>query len=304
MLSTCCSFTRVVRVCAALLWPLSDRNSCCLWFWQLVFGVSLRDATSNLPSSPNPLSNRSVLHDGKKHKTIISSQPSALREEARRTNLPLLAIGCHADYSGERRTSPFNVIERSLSLAVVIKTKSLRISATTFPTALSLYVTHDGRTHNHNSTFSANKHVVQICRSLLSAAADGLADGSGEHRTSPVNGIERSLSRAVKDSACLRNMYHVSNSVVFVHCAGTLAKGYPLSKLFSKAEPVPFEKEIDINLVYSSCLKHVNEMLLGDPLQADQRTQSFHFPIVIHQSLDPAARSSTQARSSLSLHEL
>ena len=29
-------------------------------------------------------------------------------------------------------------------------------------------------------------------------------------------------------------------------------------------------------------------MLLGDPRQADQRTQSFHFPIVIHQSLDPA----------------
>ena len=42
-------------------------------------------------------------------------------------------------------------------------------------------------------------------------------------------------------------------------------------------------------------------MLLGDPRQADQRTQSFHFPIVIHQSLDPAARSSAQAPSSLSL---
>ena len=107
-----------------------------------------------------------------------------------------------------------------------------------------------------------------------------------------------------KVSACLR--YHVSNSVVFLHRAGpgTLAKGYPLSKLFSKAEPVPFEKEININLVYPSCLKHANEMLLGDPRQADQRTQSFHFLIVIHQSLDPAARSSAQAPSSLSLHEL
>ena len=38
----------------------------------------------------------------------------------------------------------------------------------------------------------------------------------------------------------------------------------------------------------------------GDPRQADQRTQSCHFPIVIHQSLDPAAR----AQSSLSLHAL
>ena len=79
--------------------------------------------------------------------------------------------------------------------------------------------------------------------------------------------------------------YHVSNSVVFVHRAGTLAKYIrPLSKLFSKEEPLPFEKEININLVYSSCLKHANEMLLGDPRQADQRTQSFPFPIVIHQS--------------------
>ena len=61
----------------------------------------------------------------KKHKTVVSSQPNVLREEARRTNLPLLAIGCHADCSGERRISPFNGIERSLSRAVIIKTKSL-----------------------------------------------------------------------------------------------------------------------------------------------------------------------------------
>ena len=40
---------------------IRGRNSCCLWFWQLVFGVSLRAATSNLPTSPNPLSNRSTL---------------------------------------------------------------------------------------------------------------------------------------------------------------------------------------------------------------------------------------------------
>ena len=103
-----------------------------------------------------------------------------------------------------------------------------------------------------------------------------------------------------KDSARLRYMNHVSNSVIFAHRAGTLAKGYLLSKLFSKAEPVPFEKEINIsiNLVYSSCLKHANEMLLGDPQQADQRTQSFHFPVVIHQSFDPVALSSAQAPSS------
>ena len=49
----------------------------------------------------------------------------------------------------------------------------------------------------HNPTLYANKHDVQICRSSLSAAAGGLADGSGERRTSPFNGIERSLNRAV-----------------------------------------------------------------------------------------------------------
>ena len=113
----------------------------------------------------------------------------------------------------------------------------------------------------------------------------------------------RSLSRAVKyGSQSLR--YHASNSVVFLHRAGTLAKEYPLSKLFSKVEPWPFEKEININVVYSSCLKHANEMLLGDPRQSDQRTQSFHFPIVVYQSLDPAAQSSAQAPSSLSSHAL
>ena len=56
----------------------------------------------------------------------------------------------------------------------------------------------------YNPTLSANKHVVQICHFSLSAGVDGLADGSGERRTSPFNGdaqsgngIERSLRRAV-----------------------------------------------------------------------------------------------------------
>ena len=81
---------------AALLGPLHGQISCCLWLWQLGFGVLLRDATSNLPYSgsprPNALSSRSVLHDGRKHKTVVFSH--ALRWYARRTNLPLLATGC------------------------------------------------------------------------------------------------------------------------------------------------------------------------------------------------------------------
>ena len=39
------------------------------------------------------------------------------------------------------------------------------------------------------------------------------------------NGIERSLSRAVVSQSLARLRYHISNSVVFVHRAGTLAKG-------------------------------------------------------------------------------
>ena len=59
-----------------------------------------------------------------------------------------------------------------------------------------------------NPTPSAKKHVVQICRSSLSAGADGLADGSGERRTSPVNGIERSLSRAVQSQRLCPSPLH------------------------------------------------------------------------------------------------
>ena len=101
-------------------------------------------------------------------------------------------------------TSENGLEKRSLSRAVVPKSKSLPVSATTFPTALSLYIA-QGR-----------------------------------------------LGKDIR----------------------------PLSKLFSKAEPLPFEKELNINFVYSSCLKHANEMLLGDTRQADQRTQRFPFPIV------------------------
>ena len=53
----------------------------------------------------------------------------------------------------------------------------------------------------YNPTPSANKH---ICRFSLSAAFNGLANGSGEHRTTPFNGnaqswngIKMSPSRAV-----------------------------------------------------------------------------------------------------------
>ena len=140
----------------------------------------------------NPLSNRSVLNNGRKHKTVVFSQSNALRKYARRTYLLLLAIGCRADCSGERRTSPFNGVERSLSRAVVIKTKSLPVSATTFLTALSFVHRARWKKHKHYPALSASRQTsYKIYRSSLSAAADGLGDGSGERRTSPVNGIEK-----------------------------------------------------------------------------------------------------------------
>ena len=91
-------------------------------------------------------------------------------------------------------------------------------------------------------------------------------------------------------SARLR--YHVSNSVVFVHRAGTLAKGYPLSmKLFSKAEPFPFEKETNNNVVYSSCLKAGAQPACqrngtGWCTAGSPENAKLTLPIVIHQSLD------------------
>ena len=105
--------------------------------------------------------------------------------------------------------------------------------------------------------------------------------------------------RSLTVSARLR--YHVSNSVVCVHRAGSLRKDirYP-GKLFSKAEPFPFEKGKNINLVYSSCLKHANEMVLGDPRQAHQRMQSLHFPSSFINHSTIACCSSAQTPSSLS----
>ena len=95
------------------------RNSCCLWFWHLVFGDSLRDATSNLPG---PVSNRNVLHDGRKHKTVVfftTQRPKHV--------VQICPSSLSAAVQTERRTSPFNGIERSLSRAVVIKTVSARL---------------------------------------------------------------------------------------------------------------------------------------------------------------------------------
>ena len=112
------------------------------------------------------------------------------------------------------------------------------------------------------------------------AAADGLADGS--RRTLPANDIERSLSRAVvpKTKPLPVSATTFPTALSLYIAQGRLRKDMqPLSKLFSKAEPLPFEKAINNNLVYSSCLKHAKEMLLGDPRQADHRPVNAKLPL-------------------------
>ena len=116
-------------------------------------GVSLRAATSNLASSPDPPIPSQTDVCWRKH-----TRPSTFHNPMLSANKQVVQI-CRSSQSAavqtvqvERQTPPFNGIERSLSRAVVIKTKSLPISATTFPTALSLYIAHDGRKHKHNPT--------------------------------------------------------------------------------------------------------------------------------------------------------
>ena len=82
-----------------------------------------------------------------------------------------------------------------------------------------------------------------------------------------------------------RLRYHVPKALSLYMTQG-MRKGirYPSCKT------VAIWKAKYINLVCYSCLKHANEMLLADPQQTDQRTQSFNFSTVNHQSLDLTAQ--------------
>ena len=76
--------------------------------------------------------------------------------------------------------------------------------------------------------------------------------------------------------------YHVSNSVVFVHHAGTLAKGYPTAiQAVLKAKPLPFEKELNINFCLSFLLEACQRNAAGWSMAvwpANANSWSFHFP--------------------------
>ena len=106
--------------------------------------------------------------------------------------------------------------------------------------------------------------------------------------------VEPRLSTVLKDRSVVPSSKRLSlctfpDSVVFVHRAGRFAKGYPLYiQAVLEGRNVAIRKgnkEKNINLVYFSCLKHANKVLLGDQRQTDQR--SFHLPssFIIHSAL-------------------
>ena len=252
LLSTCCSFTPVVRVCAALLGPLRGCNSCCLWFWQLVFGVSPRAATSNLPSSHNPLSNRSVLHDGRKLKTVVFSLTNALRDKH------VVQI-CRSSLSAAMQTVQMSVEAR---LSTVLKSSSVmpwsqRLSLC--PSPLPSFQQPGLRTsRTMGESISRIQRSPRISTSYKFAAPSyGLLPMALQ--TVQVS-VEARLSTASPSRAVVRKAKSLPVSATTFPTAMSLyiAQGRlrkvirPLSKLFSMAEPLPIEKEININWVYSS----------------------------------------------------
>ena len=93
-----------------------------------------------------------------------------------------------------------------------------------------------GEKHKHNPTLSANKHVVQIlpllaigCRRWPCRPSRLTVQVSVE--TSPVNGIERSLSRAVVPKTTTKSLpvsaATFPTALSLYIAQGTLAKGYP-----------------------------------------------------------------------------
>ena len=204
--------------------------------------------------------------------------------------MPLLAIGCRAGCSGERRTSSFNGIERSLSRAVVIKTKSLSVSATTFPTALSL----------KSRTMGESISTIQRCPRLstsykftapryrLLPMAFQTVQVSVEPRLSTTL-IDRSVAPYSQrlsfcpsplprfQQRCLESRRDACERISAIQAVlkgrtGAIRKGN--------------KHQLGLFFLLEACQRNA----AGWSTAADQRTQSFLLPIVIHQSLDPAVR--------------
>ena len=97
------------------------------------FGVSQRAATSNLSSSPDPpipsqTDVCSTIEESIQDRRLFTIQCSWRISTSYKFAVPRNRL--QTVQACERRTSPFNGIERSLSRAVVIKAKSLPIPAT------------------------------------------------------------------------------------------------------------------------------------------------------------------------------
>ena len=96
-------------------------------------------------------------------------------------------------------------------------------------------------------------------------------------------------------SLCLSPLPRFQHCCLCTSCRDACERISAIQAVLKRQNCCHLKRKKHVNLACSSCLKHANEMLLGDSRQADQRTQNFNFSIVIHQFLDPAP-------SSLSLH--
>ena len=173
-----------------------------------------------------------------------------------------------------------------------------------------------GRKHKHNRSNTLReklRYVVQICRSSLSTAADGLADGSGERWSSPFNGdaqsgngIERSLSRVVVPPSLPVSATTFPTALSLYIAQGRLRKDIRYPWRCSQRQN-RFHSKRKQTIMWSILLawkpelnQHANEMVLGDARQAHQRTQSLHFPSSFINHSTIACCSSAQTPSSLS----
>ena len=94
-----------VVLCVLLSGMLSFTWATAQSHMSLLVALSLRAATSNLSLLPKPLSNESVIHNGRKHKTVVFLQLNAVHNRARTPyKFAAFAIGCLRRPCSELRT--------------------------------------------------------------------------------------------------------------------------------------------------------------------------------------------------------
>ena len=126
----------------------------------------------------------------------------------------------------------------------------------------------------HNSTLSTNKHIkIAALRYRLLPMALQTVQVRVEPRLSTATynaetEDERSFSRAVVPQSLAVSAITFPTALSEYIAQGRLQKKSAIQAVL-KGRTVAISKKININLVCSSCLKHANEMLVGDPWQLD-----------------------------------